>query len=88
MDWEKINEAIENVHVVMFLITKEYQNSKSCRQEVMNWLGIRIVDPQYDRFGKRSFGNTITIILNLIVDDDSQQRKQDEPKRIRTSVTP
>ena len=40
-----------------------------------SWLGIRIVGPQYIRFGKRSFGDTITEILNFIVDDGSVRTK-------------
>lgn len=95
--WEEISEAIESAQVILFLITKDYQSSKSCRQEVMyardtlkkrfipvylkkdyvasSWLGIRIVGPQYIRFGKRSFGDTITEILNFIVDDGSIRSK-------------
>ena len=95
--WEEISEAIESAQVILFLITKDYQSSKSCRQEVMyardtlkkrfipvylkkdyvasSWLGIRIVGPQYIRFGKRSFGDTITEILNFIVDEGSVRLK-------------
>ena len=33
--WEEIGEAIEKADVVLFLMSIDYQNSKSCRQEVM-----------------------------------------------------
>ncbi|CAF3679803.1 unnamed protein product [Rotaria sp. Silwood1] len=108
--WEEISEAIENAHVILFIITKEYQCSKSCRQEVMyardtlkkrfipiylkndfvasSWLGIRIVGAQYIRFGKRSFGDTITEILNLMADDPSQKHKQNIFKQTKIPTTP
>ncbi|CAF4453055.1 unnamed protein product [Rotaria sp. Silwood2] len=107
--WEEISEAIENAHVILFIITKEYQSSKSCRQEVMyardtlkkrfipiylkndfvanSWLGIRIVGAQYIRFGKRSFGDSITEILNLMVDNPSQKQKQNALKQTKMSTT-
>ena len=105
--WEEISEAIENAHVVLFLITKEYQSSKSCRQEVMyardtlkkrfipiylkkdyvasSWLGIRIAGPQYIPFGKRSFGDTLTEIVNMIIDDGSA-RKVKTPMLVSTNA--
>ena len=108
--WEEISEAIENAQVILFLITKEYQTSKSCRQEVMyardtlkkrfipvylkkdyvasSWLGIRIVGPQYIRFGKRSFGDTITEILNFIVEEDSNRTKVSTHLLTNTFVFP
>ncbi|CAF2932855.1 unnamed protein product [Rotaria sp. Silwood2] len=107
--WEEISEAIENSHVILFIITKEYQSSKSCRQEVMyardtlkkrfipiylkndfvasSWLGIRIVGAQYIRFGKRSFGDTITEILNLMLDNPSQKQKQNAFKQTKIPTT-
>ncbi|CAF1116334.1 unnamed protein product [Rotaria sordida] len=33
--WEEIGQAIEKSDVILFLMTKDYQDSKSCRQEVM-----------------------------------------------------
>ncbi|CAF3777851.1 unnamed protein product [Rotaria sordida] len=108
--WEEISEAIENAHVILFIITKEYQSSKSCRQEVMyardtlkkrfipiylkndfvanSWLGIRIVGAQYIRFGKRSFGDSITEILNLMDDNTSQKQKQNVFKQTQMLTTP
>ena len=98
--WEEIAEAIEKASVIIFLMSKEYQDSKSCRQEVMyakdslkkrfipvyikkeftatGWLGVRIVGPQYIRFGKRSFDETVKELLNLI--HDEKQSGQAPPK--------
>ncbi|CAF0967863.1 unnamed protein product [Adineta ricciae] len=89
--WEEIGEAIEKANVVLFLMSKEYQDSKSCRQEVMyakdslkkrfipiyvkkdfqasGWLGVRIVGPQYIRFEKRPFADTMKELLKLIFED-------------------
>lgn len=80
-------------NVVLFLMTKDYQDSKSCRQEVMyttdslkkrfipiyvkrdfmasGWLGVRIVGPQYIRFGKKSFEITFKDLVKLILDEKS-----------------
>ncbi|CAF5135155.1 unnamed protein product, partial [Rotaria magnacalcarata] len=33
--WEEIALAIEESKVIIFLMSKDYQDSKSCRQEVM-----------------------------------------------------
>ena len=94
--WEEIGEAIENATVVLFLMSKDYQESKSCRQEVMyakdslkkrfipifiqkdfvatGWLGVRIVGPQYIRFGKREFNQTVKELIKLIVEDKSENK--------------
>ena len=93
--WEEIGEAIEKSDVVLLLMSKDYQDSKSCRQEVMytkdslkkrfipiytkkdftatGWLGVRIVGPQYVRFGKKSFDDTSKELIKLIHDDKKQQ---------------
>lgn len=99
--WEEIGEAIEKSNVVLFLMTKEYQDSKSCRQEVMyakdslkkrfipiyakkdfvatGWLGVRIVGPQYIRFGKKAFDDTIKELIKLIIEDP--ERKESEKQK-------
>ena len=33
--WEEVAAAIEKADVILFLMSKDYQDSKSCRQEVM-----------------------------------------------------
>lgn len=93
--WEEIALAIERSNVILFLMSKDYQESKSCRQEVMytkdsqkkrfipiyaykdfvatGWLGVRIVGPQYVRFGKKSVDETIKELIDLIVEDTNQQ---------------
>jgi len=102
--WEEIGEAIEKASVVLFLMSTDYQDSKSCRQEVMyakdslkkrfipiyvkkdfqatGWLGVRIVGPQYIRFGKRPFDGTVKELMNIIFDDKTQKEpdKQKETK--------
>lgn len=92
--WEEIGQAIEQANVVLFLMSKDYQESKSCRQEVMyakdslkkrfipiyirkefvatGWLGVRIVGPQYIRFGKKAFDDTIKELIKLIIEDKRQ----------------
>ena len=97
--WEEIAEAIEKASVILFVMSKDYQDSKSCRQEVMyakdslkkrfipintkkdfvptGWLGVRVVGPQYVRFGKRTFEQTVQELIKLIVDD----RKTQEPEK-------
>lgn len=89
--WEEIGQAIEKADMVLLLMSKDYQDSKSCRQEVMytkdslkkkfipiyvkkeftatGWLGVRIVGPQYIRFGKKSFESTIKELVKLILED-------------------
>ncbi len=96
--WEEIGEAIEKSDVILFLMSKDYQDSKSCRQEVMytkdslkkrfipiymnkeftatGWLGVRIVGPQYIRFGKKSFEDTIKELSKIIHDDKKQQESE------------
>lgn len=112
--WEEIAEAIENAHVVLFLMSKDYQNSKSCRQEVMyakdtlkkrfipifiqkdftatGWLGVRIVGPQYIRFGKRSFEETVKELNKLIFEDktgsSSEKSPTDKPEPSSKPVDP
>lgn len=76
-------------------MTKDYQDSKSCRQEVMyakdslkkrfipvyvkrdfaatGWLGVRIVGPQYIRFGKKTFEATVKELVKLIFEDKSEK---------------
>ncbi|CAF1484609.1 unnamed protein product [Didymodactylos carnosus] len=98
--WEEIGCAIEKANVVLFLMTKDYYDSKSCRQEVMytkdslkkrfipiyvqkdfqatGWLGIRVVGPQYIRFGKKSFDETMTELKKLILDDGKSEKKDSE----------
>jgi len=105
--WEEIAEAIEKSDVILFLMSKDYQDSKSCRQEVMyakdslkkrfipiymnkdftatGWLGVRIVGPQYIRFGKRSFEDTIKELSKIIHDDkkqESEQTKETKPSPV------
>ena len=92
--WEEIGEAIERSDVILFLMSKDYQNSKPCRQAVMyakdacqkrfipvyikkdfvatGWLGIRIVGPQYIRFGKKPFQDTINELIKLINEDPKE----------------
>jgi hypothetical protein len=99
--WEEIAEAIEKSNVVLLLMSKDYQDSKSCRQEVMyakdslkkrfipiytkkdfaatGWLGVRIVGPQYIRFGKKSFDDTVKELIKLINEDIKEQ--ESEPKK-------
>jgi hypothetical protein len=99
--WEEIGEAIEKSNVVLFLMSKDYQDSKSCRQEVMyakdslkkrfipiytkkdftatGWLGVRIVGPQYIRFGKKSFDDTIKELIKLINEDKKQEQETKPP---------
>lgn len=99
--WEEIGVAIEKADLILFLMSKDYQDSKSCRQEVIyakdslkrrfipiyvkkdfvatGWLGVRIAGPQYIRFGKRSFDETIKELVKLIA-DDRKQPTSDEPK--------
>ncbi|CAF3993925.1 unnamed protein product [Rotaria sordida] len=106
--WEEIGEAIEQSNVILFLMSKDYQDSKSCRQEVMyakdslkkrfipiyikkdfvatSWLGVRIVGPQYIRFGKKSFDDTIKELIKLIVEDKNQQ-ESDKNKITKPSTT-
>lgn len=109
--WEEIAEAIENASVVLLLMSKDYQDSKSCRQEVMyakdslkkrfipiytkkdftatGWLGVRIVGPQYIRFGKQSFEETVKKLLDLIHDDktsgEAPPQGQSKPPETTTS---
>jgi hypothetical protein len=105
--WEEIGEAIEKADAVLFLMSKDYQDSKSCRQEVMyakdslkkrfipiymnkdfiatGWLGVRIVGPQYIRFGKKSFEDTMKELTKLIQEDKKQQ--ESEPNK-ETKSTP
>ncbi|CAF3377746.1 unnamed protein product [Rotaria socialis] len=93
--WEEIALAIEESRVIIFLMSKDYQDSQSCRQEVMytkdsqkkrfipvyikkdfvatGWLGVRIVGPQYIRFGKHSFDDTVKELIKLIIEDEIQQ---------------
>ena len=93
--WEEIAEAIEKADVILFLMSKDYQDSKSCRQEVMyskdslkkrfipiytkkdfvatGWLGVRIVGPQYIRFGKKSFDETAKELIKLIASDKKEE---------------
>ena len=93
-------------------MSKDYQDSKSCRTEVMyakdslkkrfipiytkkdftatGWLGVRIVGPQYVRFGKKSFDDTIKELIKLIIEDKKQQQEikpppVTEPKPIENS---
>ena len=95
--WGEIAEAIETSNVVLFLMSKDYQDSKSCREEVLyakdtlkkriipiytktdftarGWLGIRIAGPQYVRFGKKSFDDTVTQLINLINEDKKQKTR-------------
>ncbi|CAF3460845.1 unnamed protein product [Rotaria sp. Silwood1] len=106
--WEEIAEAIEQSNVILFLMSKDYQDSKSCRQEVMyakdvlkkrfipiyvkkdfvatSWLGVRIVGPQYIRFEKKSFDDTIEEVIKLIIEDKKQQ-KSDKNKVTEPSTT-
>jgi hypothetical protein len=99
--WQEIGEAIEKSHVVLFIMSKDYQDSKSCRQEVMytkdtlqkrfipiymgkdfiatSWLGVRIAGPQYIRFGKRPFDETIQELIKIIIDDKSTPSKETKP---------
>ncbi|CAF0916010.1 unnamed protein product [Didymodactylos carnosus] len=94
--WEEIGQAIEKADVVLFLMTKDYYDSKSCRQEVMyakdslkkrfipiyvqkefvatGWLGIRVVGPQYIRFGKKPFDDTVPELIELILDDVKNEK--------------
>ncbi|CAF3517380.1 unnamed protein product [Rotaria sp. Silwood1] len=89
-------------------MSKDYQDSKSCRQEVMyakdvlkkrfipiyvkkdfvatSWLGVRIVGPQYIRFEKKLFDDTIEEVIKLIIEDKKQQ-KSDKKKVIEPSTT-
>ena len=108
--WEEIGEAIEKADIVLFLMSKDYQDSKSCRQEVMyakdslkkrfipiylkkdfvatGWLGVRIVGPQYVRFGKRSFDDTIKELVKIIADDSKQSgSKKPKPAAAKPSLT-
>ncbi|CAF4783901.1 unnamed protein product, partial [Rotaria socialis] len=104
--WEEIGQAIEKSDVVLFLMTKDYQDSKSCRQEVMyakdslkkrfipvyvkrdfaatGWLGVRIVGPQYIRFGKKPFEATVKELVKLIIEDKSE--KSSTKKNSKTPV--
>ncbi|CAF3764478.1 unnamed protein product [Adineta steineri] len=96
--WEEIGEAIEKADLLLFLMSKDYQDSKSCRQEVMyakdslkkrfipiyvkkeftatGWLGVRIVGPQYIRFGKKPFDETVNELMKLIFEDKTQQENK------------
>lgn len=87
-------------------MSKDYQNSKSCRQEVMyakdslkkrfipiftqkdftatGWLGVRIVGPQYVRFGKRAFEQTVSELIKLIFDEKTTEQK---PSTSETKVS-
>jgi len=106
--WEEIGEAIEKSDVVLFLMSKDYQDSKSCRQEVMyakdslkkrfipiytkkdfaatGWLGVRIVGPQYIRFGKKSFDDTVKELIKLI-QEDKKQEESEKNKETKPSST-
>ncbi|UJR37659.1 hypothetical protein I4U23_030355 [Adineta vaga] len=106
--WEEIGEAIEKANVVLLLMSKDYQDSKSCRQEVMyakdslkkrfipiyvkkdftatGWLGVRIVGPQYIRFGKRSFDDTVKELLKLIYEDKTAT--ESDPKQETKPLPP
>ncbi|CAF3955055.1 unnamed protein product [Rotaria sp. Silwood2] len=106
--WEEIGQAIEQSNVVLFLMSKDYQDSKSCRQEVMyakhslkkrfipiyikkdfvatGWLGVRIVGPQYIRFEKKSFNDTIKELIKLIIEDKKHQ-EYDKKKVAEPSTT-
>ncbi|CAF3766908.1 unnamed protein product [Rotaria sp. Silwood1] len=106
--WEEIGQAIEKSDIILFLMTKDYQNSKSCRQEVMyakdslkkkfipvyvardfvasGWLGVRIVGPQYIRFGKKPFEATIKELVKLIFEDKGEKNsksKDSKPAEIK-----
>ncbi|CAF2967898.1 unnamed protein product [Rotaria sp. Silwood2] len=89
-------------------MSKDYQDSKSCRQEVMyakdslkkrfipiyikkdfvatGWLGVRIVGPQYIRFEKKSFNDTIKELIKLIIEDKKHQ-EYDKKKVAEPSTT-
>jgi len=108
--WEEIAEAIEKSDVILFLMSKDYQDSKSCRQEVMyakdslkkrfipiyikkdfvptGWLGVRIVGPQYIRFGKRSFDDTIKELIKLIREDKKEEEKVQQKEETKPSSIP
>jgi hypothetical protein len=114
--WEEIGEAIEKADLILFLMSKDYQDSKSCRQEVMyakdslkkrfipiyikkefvptGWLGVRIVGPQYIRFGKKSFDDTIKELIKLIIEDkkpsgpQSDQKKETKPPPAVIEIKP
>lgn len=108
--WEEIGEAIEKSNVVLFLMSKDYQDSKSCRQEVMyakdslkkrfipiymkkdftatGWLGVRIVGPQYVRFGKKTFDETVKELVKIILDDKKQQETEPIKETKPTSTKP
>ena len=46
------------------------------------WLGVRIVGPQYVRFGKRSFDETVKELLKIIADDGKQPKPAPTPPPI------
>ncbi|CAF0859907.1 unnamed protein product [Rotaria sp. Silwood1] len=91
-------------------MTKDYQDSKSCRQEVMytkdslkkrfipvyvkrdfvasGWLGVRIVGPQYIRFGKKSFEATIKDLVKLIFEDKSEKSSKHKDSTMSVTVPP
>jgi hypothetical protein len=43
------------------------------------WLGVRIVGPQYIRFGKKPFDETVKELVKIILDDKSEQSKETKP---------
>ena len=109
--WEEIAEAIEKADVILFLMSKDYQDSKSCRQEVMyskdslkkrfipiytkkdfvatGWLGVRIVGPQYIRFGKKSFDETAKELIKLIASDKKEEpSKETKPPPLQQQQQP
>ncbi|CAF3025327.1 unnamed protein product [Rotaria sp. Silwood2] len=89
-------------------MTKDYQDSKSCRQEVMytkdslkkrfipiyvkrdfvasGWLGVRIVGPQYLRFGKKPFEETVKDLVKLIFDDKSEKNSKHKVAKVPVTV--
>ncbi|CAF0869827.1 unnamed protein product [Rotaria sordida] len=106
--WEEIGQAIEKSDVILLLMTKDYQDSKSCRQEVMytkdslkkrfipvyvkrdfvasGWLGVRIVGPQYIRFGKKSFEATVNDLMKLIFEDKSEKSSKHKDSKVSVTV--
>ncbi|CAF2690374.1 unnamed protein product [Rotaria sp. Silwood2] len=85
-------------------MTKDYQDSKSCRQEVMyakdslkkrfipvyvkrdfvasGWLGVRIVGPQYIRFGKKTFEETIKDLVKLVFEDKNEKNSKSKDSKV------
>ncbi|CAF3670704.1 unnamed protein product [Rotaria socialis] len=108
--WEEIGQTIENCDIILFLMTKDYQASKLCRQEVMyakdslkkrfvpvyltrdfpasSWLGVRIVGPQYIRFGKKPFDVTVKDLKKLILEEKGDKNLKTKDSKVSAIEPP